>query len=84
MEEIESRYVELTVPSPQAAAARGKLKPLQTREVLGRGIMIFDLASAGVNRQQLAALGDVRTPGITDLFIAIVGNQAAERKGVAV
>jgi ABC-2 type transport system ATP-binding protein len=83
MEEIESRYVELTVPSPQAAAARA-LRPLQAREVLGRGIMIFDLASAGVDRQQIAALGDIRTPSIADLFVAVVGNQAGERIGAAV
>lgn len=83
MEEIESRYVELTVPSPQAAAARA-LRPLQAREVLGRGIMIFDLASAGVDRQQIAALGDIRTPSIADLFVAVVGNQAGERIGDAV
>jgi ABC-2 type transport system ATP-binding protein len=83
MEEIESRYVELTVPSTQAAAARA-LKPLQAREVLGRSILLFDLASAGVDRQQLAALGDIRTPSIADLFVAVVGNQATEGKGAAV
>jgi ABC-2 type transport system ATP-binding protein len=83
MEEIESRYVELTVHPGQTAAAKA-LNPLQAREVLGRGIMIFDLASAGVDRQQIAALGDIRTPGIADLFVAIVGNQADERIGAAV
>jgi ABC-2 type transport system ATP-binding protein len=83
MEEIESRYVELIVPSTQAAAARA-LKPLQAREVLGRSILLFDLASAGVDRQQLAALGDIRTPSIADLFVAVVGNQATEGKGAAV
>jgi ABC-2 type transport system ATP-binding protein len=83
MEEIESRYVELTVHPEQAAAARA-LKPLQAREVLGRSILLFDLASAGVDRQQLAALGDVRTPSIADLFVAVVGNQVAEGKGAAV
>jgi ABC-2 type transport system ATP-binding protein len=83
MEEIESRYVELTVHPEQAAAARA-LKPLQAREVLGRSILLFDLASAGVDRQQLAALGDIRTPSIADLFVAVVGNQAAEGKGAAV
>jgi ABC-2 type transport system ATP-binding protein len=93
MEEIEARYVELTVPSTQAAAARA-LKPLQVREVLGRSILLFDLAlfgpsssdltSAGVDRQQLAALGDISTPSIADLFVAVVGNQAGQRIGAAV
>jgi ABC-2 type transport system ATP-binding protein len=83
MEEIESRYVELTVPSTQAAAARA-LRPLQAREVLGRSILIFDIASAGVDRQHLAALGDIRTPSIADLFVAVVGSQANAENGAAV
>jgi ABC-2 type transport system ATP-binding protein len=79
MEEIESRYMELTVHPGQVAAAR-VLKPLDEREVLGRSILLFDR----VDRQQLAALGEVRTPSITDLFVAVVGNHAGERKGAAV
>ena len=69
MEEIESRYVELTVHPDKLAAARG-FKPIQERQVLGRSILLFD----HVDRQQLAALGEVRTPGIADLFVAVVGN----------
>lgn len=79
MEELESRYVELTVNPAQVAAARA-LKPIYEREALGRSIMLFDR----VDRQQLAALGDARTPGIADLFVAVVGNHAAEAQGVAV
>jgi ABC-2 type transport system ATP-binding protein len=79
MEEIESRYVELTVNPGQVVAARA-LKPLNEREVLGRSIMLFDR----VDRQQLSALGEVRTPSIADLFVAVVGNHAGERKGAAV
>jgi ABC-2 type transport system ATP-binding protein len=79
MEEIESRYVELEVHPGQVAAARA-LKPLDERQVLGRSILLFD----GVNRQQLATLGDVHTPSIADLFVAVVGNQATDAKGAAV
>jgi ABC-2 type transport system ATP-binding protein len=79
MEEIESRYVELEVHPGQVAAARA-LKPLDERQVLGRSILLFD----GVDRQQLATLGDMRTPSIADLFVAVVGNHAAEAQGVAV
>jgi len=83
MEEIESRYIELTVHPGQAAAARA-LKPIYEREVLGRSILLFDLTQNRVDRQQLAALGDVRTPSIADLFVAVVGNHAGEAKGAAV
>ena len=79
MEEIEARYVELEVHPGQVAAARA-LKPLNERQVLGRSILLFD----GVDRQQLATLGDVHTPSIADLFVAVVGNQATDAKGAAV
>jgi ABC-2 type transport system ATP-binding protein len=68
MEEVESRYFEVTVRPEQVAAARA-LKPMHEREVLGRSIMLFDQ----VDHPQLAALGDVRTAGIADLFVAIIG-----------
>jgi ABC-2 type transport system ATP-binding protein len=79
MEEIESRYVELEAHPGQAAAARA-LKPIYEREVLGRSILLFDR----VDRQQLAALGNVHTPTIADLFVAVVGNHAAGAQGAAV
>jgi hypothetical protein len=36
-----------------------------------------------VERQQLAALGDVRTAGIADLFVAVIGNQSSQAQGAA-
>jgi len=76
MEEFESRYLELMVHSELLAAARA-LKPIHERQVLGRSIMLFDR----VDRQQLAALGDVRTPSIADLFVAVLGNQPGTSQG---
>jgi ABC-2 type transport system ATP-binding protein len=71
MEQMESRYLEVTVNPEQAAAARA-LKPMHERPVFGRSVLLFD----GVDRQQLAPLGEVRTPNIADLFVAVIGNQA--------
>jgi ABC-2 type transport system ATP-binding protein len=79
MEDVESRYAELTVLPAQLAAARA-LKPISERDVLGRSILLFDLAASHVDRQQLVGLGEVRTPGIADLFVAVLG----EAKGAAV
>jgi ABC-2 type transport system ATP-binding protein len=76
MEEFESRYVEVTVHPEQIAAARA-LKPIHERQMLGRSILLFDRA----NRDQLAAFGDVRTPSIADLFVAVMGNQAGQAQG---
>ena len=75
MEEFESRYLEVTVHPERVAAARA-LKPIHERQVLGRSILLFDR----VNRQQLAALGDVRTPSIADLFVALMGNAPGIRQ----
>lgn len=71
MEELESRYLEVTVHPDQVVKAR-TLKPMYERQAIGRSILLFDR----VDRLQLADLGDVRTPSIADLFVAVVGNQA--------
>jgi ABC-2 type transport system ATP-binding protein len=66
-EEIESRYLEVKVRPEQVAAAR-MLNPLHEREAIGGSVFVFD----GVDRKQLAALGDVRTTSIADLFVAVM------------
>ena len=70
MEEFESRYAEVVVKPDRLEAARA-LRPMHERQVLGRSILLFDRA----DHQQLAALGEVRTPGIADLFVAVMGNR---------
>jgi ABC-2 type transport system ATP-binding protein len=77
MEELETRYAEVQVKPEQLAAAR-VLRPIQERQALGRSILMFD----GAERTQLAALGEVRTPSIADLFVAIMTNQSMA-KGAA-
>jgi ABC-2 type transport system ATP-binding protein len=78
MEEFESRYVELAV-HPDSLAAAQALKPIHERQVFGRSMLLFDR----VDRQQLAALGDVRTPSIADVFVAVMGNQSGAAQGAA-
>jgi ABC-2 type transport system ATP-binding protein len=76
MDEFESRYLEVMVHPEKAAAARA-LKPVQERQVFGGSILLFD----GVDRQQLAALGEVRTPSIADLFVSVMGQQSDRAQG---
>jgi ABC-2 type transport system ATP-binding protein len=78
LEDLESRYLEVTVRPEQTAAARA-LQPIHEREVLGRSILLFD----HVDRHQLAALGEVRTARIADLFVALISNQVDHNKGAA-
>jgi ABC-2 type transport system ATP-binding protein len=76
MEEFESRYLEVMVNPEHVAAARA-LKPIHERPVFGRSVMLFD----GANREQVAALGEVRRPSIADLFVAIMSReQGAESR----
>jgi ABC-2 type transport system ATP-binding protein len=77
MEELESRYLELMVHPEQVAPARA-LKPMHERQVIGGSVMLFD----GMDRQRLAAFGDVRTPSIADLFVAVMMvNQSVATQG---
>jgi ABC-2 type transport system ATP-binding protein len=68
MEAFEARYTEVMV-GPENRAAALALNPIQERQVFGRSIFLFDQA----DRTQLAALGEVRTPSIADLFVAMLG-----------
>lgn len=74
MEEFESRYVELMVHPDHLAGARS-LKPVNERQLFGRSVLLFDQ----VDRNQLAALGDVRTPTIADLFVAVMTNSKSDK-----
>jgi ABC-2 type transport system ATP-binding protein len=83
MEEFESRYLEVMVNPERLSAAR-QLKPIHERQVIGRSILLFDR----VDRSQLATLGDVRTPSIADLFVAMLeskpGHQPIAPQGATV
>jgi ABC-2 type transport system ATP-binding protein len=78
MEELESHYLEVMVRPEQVTAARS-LKPMHERQAIGGTILLFN----GVDRSQLAALGDVRTAGIADLFVAVMGSQSRQAQGAA-
>jgi ABC-2 type transport system ATP-binding protein len=78
MEEFERRYAELT-PRPETTAEARSLKPIYERQILGRSAMLFD----SVDRTRLSALGEVRTPSIADLFVAVMGEQTSPVQGMA-
>jgi ABC-2 type transport system ATP-binding protein len=66
MEEVGERYVEVLVNADRLDAARA-LKPIDERALpFGKTVMLFD----GVPQPQLQDLGETRTPGLADLFVA--------------
>ena len=78
MEALEGRFRELIVAPDHLAAARG-LGPIDERTGLGRSVLIFD----GVDADKLSPYGEVRTPSISDLFVALIGRNTAYGKGAA-
>jgi ABC-2 type transport system ATP-binding protein len=78
MDSVASRYLEVLVHPERAAEARA-LQPIHERQTFGRSILLFD----GVDRERLAGLGDVRTPSLADLFVAVMGAQPVEAQGAA-
>ena len=70
MDDVQSRYLQVMVNPEHVPAARD-LRPIHERQVFGRSILLFD----GADRKQLAALGEVRTPSIADLFVAIMSTE---------
>jgi ABC-2 type transport system ATP-binding protein len=65
VESLAARFAQVMVAPDRADAARA-LNPFHEREVFGRRVMTFE----GRSRDELAALGEVRTPSIADLFVA--------------
>ncbi len=76
MEEFESRYAEVTVNPERLAEARA-LRPMSERTGFGRSVLLFD----GVERARLAEMGEVRTPSIADVFVAVVGRRSEGAAG---
>jgi ABC-2 type transport system ATP-binding protein len=74
MEDFETRYAEVEV-RPEAMAEARQYRVLHERQVFGRHYLIFE----GVDRARLETLGEVRTPSLADLFVAIMGGHAQGR-----
>ena len=72
MEDLPERFGEVAVNPDRVDAARA-LSPIYERELFGKHIFLYE----SVAHDELAALGEVRVPGITDLFMAKMKGAAA-------
>ena len=72
IEAIAERYVQVNVAADKIEAARA-LHPFYERQILGRPTMLFE----NQTQAALAGLGELRTPGIADLFVAKVQREDA-------
>jgi len=72
VDSLSTRYAQLTVPRERLSDAVS-LGPIFTREVFGVSALIYDTAKgAAPTREQLSVLGELRTPSIADLFVALM------------
>ena len=71
MEDFETRYLELS-PRPEHLSEARALKPIYERQTLARPVLMFD----SVGRDALAGLGEVRSPSIADVFVAVMSEPA--------
>lgn len=72
MDALPERYVELMTSGENAERAR-QLNPIFERDVFGKKVLTFE----DIGRDKLHGLGELRTPGIADLFVAKVKGAAA-------
>ena len=73
MDDIESRYQEVFVHPDRLASARA-LNPIAERQGVGHSVLLFE----GADRQTLAGMGDMRTPSLADLFLAVMSGRTTQ------
>jgi len=72
LEDIATRYAAVAVADDKVAAARAE-RPFFERRTLGKTVLYFERADV----QQLASLGELLTPSVSDLFVAKLSEGAA-------
>jgi ABC-2 type transport system ATP-binding protein len=76
--EFESHFFELSVSPKDVEAARA-LSPIHERHSFGRSVFLYRDADVSA----LAAIGDIRTPSIEDVFAAVISSRPSASKGAA-
>ena len=72
LEDIATRYAAVAVADDKVAAARAE-RPFFERRTLGKTVLYFERPDV----QQLANLGELLTPSVSDLFVAKLSEGAA-------
>ena len=72
IEELGERFTQLTIPADQADELREKLKPMSEYGILGRRVFLLEHA----DQKALVSHGDIQTPSVADIFVALMGGAA--------
>jgi len=68
METVNTKFSQLVISDPAQTEAARALGPVYAETRFGQTVLIFD----GVEREKLAPLGQVSTPSLSDLFVALM------------
>ena len=78
MDEVGERYTQLNARNESIEAAKA-LNPVYQEAKFGQNIFVFD----GVDKEQLAELGEITIPTVSDLFVALM-QRDSENQGEAI
>ncbi|NKI34065.1 ABC transporter ATP-binding protein [Wenzhouxiangella sp. XN79A] len=78
MDDIYERYTEVMVKPGDVDEARS-MNPLHERVLFGRHIFLFERADVS----RLDELGEIHKPSVSDLFVALMGDRAADAEAHA-
>jgi ABC-2 type transport system ATP-binding protein len=73
-DDFESHFFELTVAQNAVDEARA-LRPMHERQSFGRTVFLY----RDVEVESIAALGEVRTPSIEEVFAAVIERQLTSK-----
>ena len=72
IKELGERFTQLTLPADQADELRKELNPINEYSLLGRKVFLLEDADT----KALTSVGDVQTPSVADIFVALMGGEA--------
>jgi len=72
IEALGERFTQLTIPADQADELRDQLKPMSEYGILGRRVFLLE----NTDSKALVGLGDIQTPSVADIFVALMGGES--------
>ncbi|MBT6011913.1 MAG: ABC transporter ATP-binding protein [Candidatus Marinimicrobia bacterium] len=72
IEELGERFTQLTIPADKADELRDQLKPMSEYGILGRRVFLLE----NTESKALVGLGDIQTPSVADIFVALMGGES--------
>ncbi len=72
IEELGKRFTQLTIPADQVETLREELKPMSEYGILGQRVFLLE----NTDSKALVGLGELQTPSVADIFVALMGGES--------